>query len=49
MYGGYEITVFEPDLFPWHQVSRFLIEAGQEIWIKEEEGRICIATEPKVE
>ena len=31
VYGGYEITVVKPDLFPWHAVFDLLIETGQEV------------------
>ena len=32
-YGGYEIKVVKPDLFPRHTVLDLLIETGQEVWI----------------
>ena len=48
-YGGYEIKVVKPDLFPWHAVFDVLIEAGQEVWITKKDGTITIHTEPKVE
>ena len=47
-YGGYEIKVVKPDLFPWHAVLDVLIETGQEIWITKY-GEIRINTKPKVE
>ncbi len=47
VYGGFEIRVLKPDLFPWHKVVRLLIEIGQEIWVSEKEGKICIISEPK--
>ena len=48
-YGGYEIKVSNPDRFPWYPVFHLLIGAGQEIWIDEKEGSICITTEPRTE
>ena len=48
-YGGYEIMVVKPDLFPWHAVLDLLIETGQEIWITKKDAKIRINTEPKVE
>jgi hypothetical protein len=48
-YGGYEITVVNPDLFPWHAVLDLLTEIGQDIWITKKDGKIRINTEPNVE
>ncbi len=48
-YGGYEITVEKPGLFPWHAVLDLLIETGHEVWITKKDGKISINTEPKVE
>ena len=49
VYGGYEIRVLKPTLFPWYKVVKLLIETGQEIWVNEKEGKICIISEPKVQ
>jgi hypothetical protein len=46
-YGGFEIRVLKPNLFPWYKVVKELIEIGQEIWIDEKEGKISITSEPK--
>jgi hypothetical protein len=47
VYGGFEIKVLKPMLFPWYKVFNQLIEIGQEIWVNEKEGKICIISEPK--
>jgi len=49
VYGGFEIRVLKPNLFPWYGVINLLIEIGQEIWIDKKEGKICIASEPEVQ
>jgi hypothetical protein len=49
VYGGLEIRVLKPNLFPWYKVFRLLIEIGQEIWVNEKEGKVCIISEPKVQ
>jgi hypothetical protein len=48
-YGGYEIKVVKPDVFPWHAALDLLLETGQEVWITKKDGTITINTEPKVE
>ncbi len=48
LYGGFEIKVSKPTLFPWYRVIRLLIEIGQKVWIEEKEGQIYIISEPKV-
>jgi hypothetical protein len=49
VYGGFEIRVLKPDLFPWYKIIKRLINIGQEIWVNEKEGKICIISEPKVQ
>jgi hypothetical protein len=49
IYGGYEIKVLKPTLFPWYNVIKLLIETGHEIWVTEKEGKICITSEPRVQ
>jgi hypothetical protein len=49
VYGGFEIRVLKPDLFPWYIVVKELIEIGQEIWVDEKEGKIAITSEPKTQ
>jgi len=49
VYGGLEIKVLRPNRFPWYKVVKLLIEIGQEIWVDEKEGKICITSEPKVQ
>jgi hypothetical protein len=49
VYGGLEIKVLKPNLFPWYKVVKLLIEIGQEIWVDEKGGQICITSGPKVQ
>jgi hypothetical protein len=49
VYGGYEVRVLKPTLFPWYKVVKLLIEAGQKVWINEKEGKICIISQPNVQ
>jgi hypothetical protein len=49
IYGGFEIRIVKPTLFPWYNVIRLLIDIGQEIWISRKEGRICITSEPAIQ
>ena len=48
VYGGFEIKVSKPNLFPWNKVLNQLIEIGQEVWINKMEGTINIASKPRV-
>ena len=48
VYGGFEIKVSKPDLFPWYKVFNQLIEIGQEVWINKIEDRINITSKPRV-
>ncbi len=47
VYGGFEIEISKPTLFPWYRVIKLLIGIGQNIWVSEKEGKICITSEPK--
>ena len=49
VYGGFEIRVLKPNLFPWYKIIKRLIDNGQEIWFNEKEGKICITSEPRVQ
>ncbi len=49
VYGGYEVRVLKPALFPWYKVVKLLVEIDQEIWVNEKEGKICITSEPRVQ
>jgi hypothetical protein len=49
VYGGFEIQVLEPTLFPWYKVVNQLLEIGQEVWINKREGKICIISEPEIQ
>lgn len=48
VYGGFEIKILKPTVFPWYKVFNQLIEIGQEVWIDKKEGEIHITSEPKV-
>jgi hypothetical protein len=49
VYGGFEIRVLKPNLFPWYKIIKRLIDIGQETWVNEKEGKICIISEPKIQ
>ncbi len=49
VYGGYEIEVLKPTLFPWFKVFNLLIEIGQKVWVEKKENKIHIISEPKIE
>jgi hypothetical protein len=48
VYGGFEIRVAKPALFPWSRVFNLLTGIDHEVWINKREGKICITTEPRV-
>lgn len=48
VYGGFEIKVSKPALFPWYKIFNQLIEIGQEVWISRMEGKISIISKPRV-
>lgn len=48
VYGGFEIRVSKPDVFPWHKLIDHLIGIGQHVWVKKEKKKIYIVSEPKV-
>ena len=47
VYGGFEIRVAKPTLFPWYKVINELLGIGQEIWIARKQGSICIISQPE--
>lgn len=47
IYGGFEIKVSKPTLFPWFKIFNQLIDIDQEIWINKEEGKINITSRPR--
>ncbi len=49
VYGGFEIRIVKPTLFPWYKVFNQLIEIGQEVWISKIEGKMSIISKPKVQ
>jgi hypothetical protein len=42
VYDRFESRVLKPTLFPWYKVINELLGIGQEIWIAQKQGRICI-------
>jgi hypothetical protein len=49
VYGGFEVKVLKPTLFPWYNVLNYLLEIGQEVWVRKSEGKIEITSEPKIQ
>lgn len=49
VYGGFEIRVLKPNIFPWYKIIKRLIDIGQETWVSEKGGKICITSEPRVQ
>jgi hypothetical protein len=47
VYGGFEIKVFKPALFPWYKIFNQLIDIDQEVWINKVEGNIMITSKPR--
>lgn len=48
VYGGFEIRIVKPTLFPWYKVFNQLIEIGQEVWISKTEGKMAIHSKPRI-
>jgi hypothetical protein len=49
VYGGFEIEVTSPRLFPWHKLLNQLIGIGQKVWVEKREGKIYIVSEPSIQ
>jgi hypothetical protein len=49
IYGGFEIKVLKPTLFPWHKLLNQLFEIGQKVWVEKKEGKIYIVSEPNIQ
>lgn len=49
VYGGFEIKVLKPTLFPWYKALNYLLDIGQEVWVRKSEGEIEITSEPKIQ
>ena len=47
VYGGFEITVSKPALFPWYKIFNQLIDINQEVWLNKVEGKINITSKPR--
>lgn len=47
VYGGFEVRVVKPTLFPWYKIINELLGIGQKIWIARKKGKICILSEPE--
>jgi len=48
VYGGFEIRVSKPVLFPWYKIFNQLIDIDQEVWLNKVEGKINITSKPRV-
>jgi hypothetical protein len=49
LYGGYEITVLDTNVFPWESVFNLLLDALYEVWITRSLNRLVILSKPPVE
>jgi hypothetical protein len=49
VYGGFEVAVTKPTLFPWYRVIHELLEIGQNVWMSKKEGTILVRSEPREE
>ncbi|MBI4258294.1 MAG: hypothetical protein HY619_05000 [Thaumarchaeota archaeon] len=47
-YGGFDITVVDPDRFPWHGVLKLLTESF-EVWVDRREQGLAITAKPRAE
>jgi hypothetical protein len=47
VYGGFEIKVSKPALFPWYKIFNQLIDIDQEVWLNKVEGKINITSKPR--
>jgi hypothetical protein len=47
VYGGFEVRILKPALFPWLTVVDELLEIGQEAWIAKKNRQICILSKPE--
>ena len=47
VYGGFEIKVSKPALFPWDKIFNQLIDIDQEVWLNKVEGKINITSKPR--
>jgi hypothetical protein len=49
LYGGYEIIVNDPELFPWQSVFNLLLDASYEVWISRPLDKLIILSKPPVD
>lgn len=49
LYGGYEITVLDTNVFPWEGVFNLLLDASYEVWITRSLNKLVILSKPPVE
>lgn len=49
VYGGYEITINEYEIFPWYKVCSILLEASFEVWITKTGTNLRIMSKPAVD
>jgi hypothetical protein len=46
LYGGYEITVHDAELFPWKSVFDLLLKESHDIWVTRSGDKMIILTKP---
>lgn len=44
--GGLEISVLDPELFPWYKIFMSLSDMAHEIWVRKEDRTVVIRTKP---
>ncbi len=50
LYGGYEITVLDTNVFPWEGVFNLLLDASYEVWISRSLNKqLVVLSKPPVE
>ncbi len=45
-YGGLEITVLDPEAFPWPSVMDALTDVGQDVWVVRRDGVLMVRSKP---
>lgn len=45
-YGGFEITVSDPQGFPWWEIFKTLLDASFDVWVIGKEGKTTICCKP---
>jgi hypothetical protein len=45
-YGGYEIIVLNPSIFPWYNVLTLLLDNSLEVWVTKKDKHTAILCKP---